>query len=143
MDLLAIEATLWRHKRVSIPLVLLTVFGVLYVLAGEAPTPTPTWGTWSTLADVLTEVVALDITGTGQRPGCDPERAARGQRRLPRAVPVAGGPAPPELVHDHCGRVHHADVCYQVFVQEAPDGDRDCRDRAHPAHTGRVCRPGP
>jgi hypothetical protein len=38
MDLFAIGGTLWRHKRVSIPLVLLIVFGVLYVLAIKAPT---------------------------------------------------------------------------------------------------------
>jgi hypothetical protein len=38
MDLFAIGGTLWRHKRVSIPLVLLTVLGVLYILAIKAPT---------------------------------------------------------------------------------------------------------
>ena len=38
MDLFAIGGTLWRHKRVSIPLVLLTVFGMLYVLAIKVPT---------------------------------------------------------------------------------------------------------
>jgi uncharacterized membrane protein YGL010W len=38
MDLFAIGETLWRHKRVSIPLILLTVLGMLYILAIKAPT---------------------------------------------------------------------------------------------------------
>ena len=38
MDLFAIGGTLWRHKRVSIPLILLTVLGMLYILAIKAPT---------------------------------------------------------------------------------------------------------
>lgn len=33
MDFFTIAGTLWRHKRVSIPLILLTLFGAFYVLA--------------------------------------------------------------------------------------------------------------
>jgi Chain length determinant protein len=38
MDLFSIGGTLWRHKWVSIPLVLLTMLGMLYVLELRAPT---------------------------------------------------------------------------------------------------------
>lgn len=38
MDLFSIGGTLWRHKRVSIPVILLTLLGVVYVLAFQAAT---------------------------------------------------------------------------------------------------------
>jgi hypothetical protein len=38
MNFFSIGGTLWRHKRVSIPVILLTLFGVLYVFAVQTPT---------------------------------------------------------------------------------------------------------
>ena len=38
MDFFTIGGTLWRHKRVSIPVILLTLLGVVYVLAVQTPT---------------------------------------------------------------------------------------------------------
>jgi hypothetical protein len=38
MDLFAVAGVLWRHKRVAIPLVLLTVIGIFYVAVAVTPT---------------------------------------------------------------------------------------------------------
>ncbi len=38
MNLFAIVGTLWQHKRVMIPVILLTIFGMLYIVAVQNPT---------------------------------------------------------------------------------------------------------
>jgi Chain length determinant protein len=46
MDLFAISGSLWRHKRATIPVVLLTMLGMFYVMAVMPPT-------WEAKADIL------------------------------------------------------------------------------------------
>jgi uncharacterized protein involved in exopolysaccharide biosynthesis len=72
MDFFSIFGTLWRHKWVSIPLVLLTLLGMGYVLALRPPT-------YQAKADILLP----DISGS--QPGQDEQPAGRlGQPDLRR-----------------------------------------------------------